>query len=471
LLVRKPVEVGRLDTQFAPPDAKSDAGRPLEDRYVSRTPLRIKGDPRTALMLEYERDDVLVDGAPLAGSRELDRAALERGIVIELAERIVLLLHLCEGAPVTEWPGLLGASDGIDQVRREVERVAPLDTPVLLRGESGTGKEQVAQAIHERSRRKARTMLAVNMAAIPTTTAASALFGHARGAFTGATDRQSGLFERAHESSLLLDEIGETPGDVQPMLLRVLETQRFAPLGDPKERSVDVRVLAATDADLERDVESGHFRRALLHRLQAYEIRVPPLRERREDIPRLFLSFLRAEAKASGDGAWLATSASDEVPRVPASLIARLLSHPLDGNVRQLRNLAQRIWVASRGKPQLVIEPAVERVLGQPVEATTTVASSRDPAEIGDEELVAQLEKNRWRPGKTAAALGIPTSTLHDLMRRCAGIRKAKDLDDRELREAAEACNSDTERMAETLRVSERALRITLRERGLLPQS
>ena len=486
LLVRSTVAVSRVELDFAAPGAQH--GRPLEDPYLSRTKLLLSGDPRRELTLRYERDDLRVDGEPCVGELTLGAGRLAQGVVLELAERVVLLLHLVDGTTPVETAELPGLSDGMEAVRREVARIAALEVPVLIRGESGSGKERVAQALHRQGARAARPLVTVNMAAVASSTAASVLFGHARGAFTGAVNRHDGLFEQADHATLFLDEIGETPDEVQPMLLRVLETGRFMPLGDHRERHVDVRVLAATDADLEQDAGSGRFRPALLHRLAGYELWVPPLRERRDDIARLFVRFLREELTALGDGARLdATRATDGEPFIPPSLIARLLRHLLHGNVRQLRNLVRRLALASVGRAQLVVDATAERILDHDVSATqpppagSTAPSQpapsqpasqrpppRKPSDISDLELLAALETNGWSPRRTAAALAIPTSTVHDLMRRCPSVRKAKDIEDVELRQALVEADGDLDRMAAALRVSERALRITLRERKLI---
>ena len=484
LMVRNPVEVSRLALTFQP--VGGGTPRPLEDPYVSRTPLRITGDLRRGLQIDDQNDDLEIDGAPVSGAGGIDRERLKRGVLLELAGRVLMLLHMSEGDDAEPASGLLGASDGIVAVRREVDRVAELEVPVLIRGESGSGKERVAQLIHERSKRRDAEHVAVNMATIPATTAVSTLFGHARGAFTGAQQKHVGLFERADGGTLFLDEIGETPDEVQPMLLRVLETGHITPLGESRERPVDVRVIAATDADLEQDMEEGQFRRALLHRLAGYEVRVPPLRERRDDIPRLLVHFLREELETTGHPELLASAAEDEVARLPTQIVRRLMHHHLDGNVRQLRNFARHLAIASRGLHQVTLEPQLERMLDEgdsgpssimPPPGSTesalppppAVPPTRRPTEISDLDLIAALEANRWAPGRTAAALGIPTSTLHDLIRKCPSIRKAKDIDDDELRAALEASGGDTERAAADLRVSERALRMQLKERRLLP--
>src|SRR5262249_8032126 len=180
------------------------------------------------------------------------------------------------------------------------------------------------------------TFAAINRAALPSSTAASELFGHSRGAFTGATHDHDGMFVRAHGGTLFLDEVGETPYDIQPALLRVLETGEVTPLGSSKSQMVDVRLGAATDADLELQISESGLREALFHRLAGYQLLVPPLRERRDDIGRLLLQFLRDELDSTGDLKRLLDQT--DAPWLPASLVARLVRYSWPGNVRQLRN-------------------------------------------------------------------------------------------------------------------------------------
>ncbi|WP_267898709.1 sigma-54 factor interaction domain-containing protein [Sorangium cellulosum] len=215
----------------------------------------------------------------------------------------MLLVHRAPAVLSAPRHGLVGEGSALEDVLMSAARVADLQVPVLLRlrGETGVGKERVAQAIHQASPRAGRPCLAVNMAVLAPNTAASELFGHARGSFTGAHQRHVGLFERAHGGTLFLDEIGDMSMEVQAMLLRALETGTILPLGDSEQRAVDVRVIAATDVDLEQAVAQGRFRAPLLHRLQGYIITIPPLRQSREDIPRLLLHFLREELAQIGE--------------------------------------------------------------------------------------------------------------------------------------------------------------------------
>src|SRR6185369_2634420 len=204
---------------------------------------------------------------------------------------------------------------------------------------------------------------AVNMGAIPPALAAAELFGAARGAFTGADQRRTGYFSQAHGGTLFLDEIGETPPEVQVLLLRALETGEIQPVGAEAPRRVDVRVLAATDADLEEAIAAGRFRFSLFKRQTAYEIRLPALRERREDFGQLFFSFLRQELEALGEAGRLDDPGPRGDPWLPAPLVARLAAADWPGNVRQLRNAARQIAIGNRGAAHAVLPPPLLKTL------------------------------------------------------------------------------------------------------------
>jgi two-component system nitrogen regulation response regulator GlnG len=387
---------------------------------------------------------------------------------------VVVLLHLARDERRYDEPrGLLGDSDAIADVRADVARVADLDVPVLLRGESGTGKELVARAIHDAGGDPKRPFIAVNVAALPPTTAASELFGHVRGAFTGATHDRDGLFARADGGTLFLDEIGETPFDVQPMLLRVLETSEVTPLGGGRSRRVNVRLIAATDADLETQIAESGFRSALFHRLAGYQLFVPPLRERRDDIGRLLIHFLRGELAATGDLVRLERQRDEARVWLPASLVGRLARYGWPGNVRQLRNAARQIAIASRGAEHVRVDAALERLLALAPPAPPPVASEppvagtrRDPSQITHDELLGALRANGWRAPGAAAQLGVSRSTLYNLLDRSTRIRKAKEIPEAELRRVLDGCSGDIDAAAAELEVSRRALKLRIAELG-----
>jgi two-component system, NtrC family, nitrogen regulation response regulator GlnG len=465
-LLEPRARLSRLEPELAPPGAWGSATprerQPLGDRHVSRRPVSLRADGGGVVVAPPEGGcEVTVDGEPLAASRSLGAAEIERGVVIELGERVAVLLHR-RRRPAAAAPerGLVGGSDAMERVRADIERVADLDAPVLLAGETGTGKELVARAIHDASRRARGPFVAVNLAAIPPAMAASQLFGHARGAFTGAAGDHDGFFARAEGGTLFLDEVGEMPAETQPVLLRALDSGEVWPLGAPSCRHVDVRVVAATDADLARRAAEGHFRLPLLHRLAGYVIRTPPLRERRDDVARLLVRFLRLELAAVGEPDRFADRGE---PWLRASDIAALVRHDWPGNVRELRNAARRIVIASRGAARARVDAALADgvVRAEPSEPAPV------RGEVTPERLLAALREHGWKTGAAAAALGISKTTLYGLMERTPGLRKARDLSADEILAQRDAAGGDVERMAAALEVSRRGLVLRMRELGL----
>jgi len=442
-------------------------GTPLSDPYLSRSPVTITSSWPAAQVAAAAGARVSAQGAPLSGKRTLEMEELRAGVQLELAKRVLLLLHNASDTGPSSDGDLVGESDGIASVRRAIAKVADLDVPVLIRGETGVGKERVAQAIHAASARRDRPCIAVNMAAIPPTIATTELFGHTRGAFTGAAGSHAGYFERADHGTLFLDEIGETPGGVQAMLLRALETGEIQPVGDERARKVDVRIVAATDADLDEAGARGAFRVALLHRLAGYEIVVPPLRERRDDIPRLVLHFLRQELEAVGEPHRLAPRGPKDTLWFPLSLMRRLCLYDWPGNVRQLRNVVRQLVISSRGSETVQVDALVERLL-EGDEPSSPPPPESTGVGIDDDRLVEAMRANNWAPGPTAKSLGIPTSTLYDLIESCPRLRKAKDIPDEELSRCHAECGGDLDAMVERLEVSRRGIRLRLKALGLV---
>jgi two-component system nitrogen regulation response regulator GlnG len=471
--------LSRLTPELSPPGGA--AGQPLADRHLSREPVELSGAPDEGvrLTLGTSRTRVEADGKLIEKEALFSHERLTRGVVLELAERIVLLLHRRTSAPgfEPEALGLVGASEGIARVRFDSRQVADLDVPVLIRGDTGTGKELVAHAVHAVSRRRSGPFLGVNLGSIPSSLAASELFGAVRGAFTGAVEPRAGFFRRAHGGTLFLDEIGEVSGEVQAMLLRVLETGELYAVGSQAAQRVDVRVLAATDSNLEARARTGDFRAPLLHRLGGYVIWLPPLGERREDFGRLFHHFLSEE---------LARVADDETgnhgERIPASLVARLARHDWPGNVRQLRNVARQLAIANRGSERIEVTPAVERLLAESPTGASGMARSaialpvpvaarkRRGSEIPDAEVEDALRAHRFDLQAAATALGISRPSLYERIAAHPTLHTASDLAATEISAAFDACDGDLERMVDRLEVSPRALGRRLREMGLLPR-
>jgi transcriptional regulator with GAF, ATPase, and Fis domain len=306
---------------------------------------------------------------------------------------------------------ILGNSAAMRRVIEQIEMVAPTDATVLVMGETGVGKELVARAIHEHSRRRKRPLVKVNCTAIPRELFESELFGHSKGAFSGAVSDRLGRFQLADGGTIFLDEIGELPRELQPKLLRVLQDGEFEPVGSDTTRRVDVRVIAATNRDLKSLIRTGQFREDLYYRLSVFPIEVPPLRERKEDIPLLAKSFLEAACKRLNRSGLQLT----------ASQLAQLQNYDWPGNVRELQNVIERAVITSRlGSLRLDI-PAAES--GSPEPASTRAASSADVEVIPDKEMsrrtrenmVAALKRSGGRvygPGGAAELLGVRPSTL-----------------------------------------------------------
>ncbi|MCY1067316.1 sigma-54 dependent transcriptional regulator [Nannocystis sp. RBIL2] len=301
---------------------------------------------------------------------------------------------------------LVARSAAMQEVLRRIDAVAPFDTTVLLAGESGTGKELLAQRLHRLSARGHRPMVAINCGALPANLVESALFGHEAGAFTGATKRHHGVFERADRGTLFLDEVGELPLEVQVKLLRALQSQEFERVGGEERVRVDVRVIAATHRELEPMVAAGSFRRDLFFRLCVFPIRVPPLRERLEELPALTAALV----------ADVAARLKLPAPPVPPAALVRLARHDWPGNVRELANVLEAAIILGRGTT-LALDAALAV---EPAPAPTPAAV--EPLEAAIRRCItAALQACDGRiygPGGAAQALGLKPGTLQSKMRK-----------------------------------------------------
>ena len=466
----------------AAPDFESATGatEPLADRYLSRKPIAFVRDVYGGLAIDPSgsKNDVEADGRPLTQRTRFSLEDLRRGVVLCLRGRVVLLAHYTlpqrPESPADDL-GLVGSSSAIAAVRRDITTAAEVDLPVLILGESGTGKELIARGIHDAGERCERPYEALNMGTLSATLAASELFGHRKGAFTGADRAHEGAFARADQGTLFLDEVAETPMDTQALLLRALETGQIRPLGAPEDRSVDVRLVAATDADLERLIEEGTFRRALLHRLAAFQIHVPPLRMRREDIGALVLHFARTQLETLGRAS-LIDDADPERPWLSAQLVARLARHDWPGNVRELRNVVRQLVVSSHDQPVIGEGVDLEELLGRwghstaapsPSPAATTTESSPPKGELAEDDLIEALRQHAWRLAPTARALNLSRPALYRLIDRSTRIRKASEVPREEAAAALRAAGGDIAQAAAQLEVSPRALTLRLRALGL----
>jgi transcriptional regulator with GAF, ATPase, and Fis domain len=297
---------------------------------------------------------------------------------------------------------IVGSSEALTRVLAHVTKVAPTDATVLIAGESGTGKELIARAIHKRSKRSRRPFVPVNSVAIPPSLIASELFGHEKGAFTGATQRHLGRFELANGGTIFLDEIGDIPGEIQIALLRVLQEREFERVGGTQAIPVDVRVIAATNCDLKAAVHAGTFRLDLFYRLNVFPIQIPPLRERPEDILLLAEYFIDRYASKAGK----------KIRNIERTTVAWLQAYDWPGNIRELQNVVERAVILCDGETFSIEEAWLQRGTRgtrPPVALTATLANQER------EMIEAALEESQGRisgPSGAAGKLGMPRTTL-----------------------------------------------------------
>lgn len=320
--------------------------------------------------------------------------------------------------------GIVGGSPGLKKVLQQIQLVAPTDAAVLVTGESGTGKELVARAIHEHSPRKDRALIKVNCGAVPETLFESEFFGHVKGSFTGALRDKPGRFELADGGTLFLDEIGEVPLAMQAKLLRVLQEQEIERVGDTRTRKLNVRVIAATNRDLKKEVEAGRFRQDLFYRLSVFPIEIPPLRDRRDDIPPLAAHFVKQSARRMNRPA----------PRLTQGAVTQLTTHAWPGNVRELQNAVERAVILAQGGPlrfEFAASASVESPRAKSPPSEPSRFLTRDDLKRQEREsITAALQQSGGKIfGADGAAdlLGMKPTTLASRIKTLGIKRKPKD--------------------------------------------
>jgi formate hydrogenlyase transcriptional activator len=411
----KPEEIAGMFGKSLVPNTP-DAQRRLREVLESIA----RGTDTNGAVLEMRRKD---DGRPLwiqlwsrpvAGSRctrtmfidITDRAMMEQEKTRIEAHNAYLLDQI---RSEQNFADIIGASSGLHKVMKQVELVAPTDATVLITGESGTGKELVVRAIHEHSGRNGRALIKLNCSAVPEGLFESEFFGHVRGSFTGAIKDKPGRFELADGGTLFLDEIGEVPLAMQAKLLRVLQEQELERIGDTRTRKVSVRVIAATNRDLTKEVDEGRFRQDLFYRLRVFPIEVPPLRERREDIAPLAAHFIRQSVRRMNRPELQITQAG----------LSQLTCYHWPGNVRQLQNVIERSIILWQGGPltfDLPTSRTNENSREHAEPHTNQALLTRDELKRQERDvIVAALERTNGKifgPGGAAELLGIKPTTL-----------------------------------------------------------
>jgi formate hydrogenlyase transcriptional activator len=299
--------------------------------------------------------------------------------------------------------GIIGQSSALRNALQLVEMVAATNTTVLLLGETGTGKELIARAIHKRSQRQKQAFVTLNCAAIPSSLFESELFGHEKGAFTGANMQQAGRLELADRGTLFLDEVGDMPLELQPKLLRTLQEHTFERLGSARSKTVDVRLVAATNCDLQQMIEVKQFRTDLYYRLNVFPIRIPPLRERREDIPLLVQHFTQKYARRM----------NKQIDTIPESTVEKLQRWSWPGNVRELENLIERSVILTCNSTLSVSLP---EKMNTAIDAAAVIGSLEERKRIV--EILRQTKGRISGPNGAACRLGLKRSTLLDRMKK-----------------------------------------------------
>jgi two-component system, NtrC family, nitrogen regulation response regulator GlnG len=470
-------EVARLTRRepiFRPPG--SDDGRPIGHTGMNRSPAIEVSASHGIFELRRgtANTSVEVDGVPFDKTRRLSSDDLRRGVILTVGDQFVFCLHSVH-FPITRGPnlGLLGTSDAIEDVRRAVSRVANRSTPQLIRGESGTGKELAARALHAVGPRRSGPFIAVNMSHLRPERAVADLFGYRKGAFSGATADSPGYFQSAAGGTLLLDELGETLVDVQPMLLRVVDDREVQPLGSARARKVDVRIVAATDAKLEQAVAAGRFNSSLYNRFSNRSaINLPPLRERREDVGVLLVHFLRDEI---GDSELHRLQALDQENRTwlsPLDIAAVALS-PLSKNVRSLKGLAENLADAAMDTPPGDAHTVIADFLNRhPPDRDAEDQTAARPTPSGrhagltSDQLLAALESTDWNRTPAAGMLHVSRTTFLRWLRKYPELHRVADISIPELRREIEACGDDLDLVAKKLGTSVMLVRRRLGHRG-----
>ncbi len=470
IMVHDSLDLARYQPLFCKP-GKDGLGLGHDGISRQATHLVRNQDDSVTVQASASKMVLEINGAVAQGTQQLSSEQIAQGVIVVLARAVVLCLHLMHCLPrhnpVT---GLIGVGSAAIKMRDQIIQVAPTNATVLLLGETGTGKEVAACAIHALSQRARQILVSVNMAALNESLAAADLFGAAKGAYTGAQNSRGGFFAQAQDATLFLDEIGNAPAVVQPMLLRVLEKGDYRPLGALADVRSNARIIAATDQDL----YGGGFNPALLRRLEGFTIVIPPLRERREDTGLLILHMMQT-GELPGKGA----------VELPAPLVAQLAIYDWPGNIRQLRHVVRRLMLMlSTGEIPTLAE-LIESGTARPVravknmDAPITPAPSdvvplpalphesiplprrhhKRPADLSNDDVLAALDNNDWMIQGAATELGISRPSLYKLLEQHPHIRRADQIDVEEIQRVLVEVAGDVDACAARLKTPAEGLR------------
>ncbi len=405
-------ESALAEVRRRPPDAVVlDIKMPEMDGLAVLRKFRERGFGMPVIIVTGHGDVATAVEATRRGAYDFLEKPLERDrLLVSLRNAVESFRLRRDARESTHRPeDLIGSSSAMARLRETVEKAAPTPATVLITGESGTGKELVAHALHALSTRRDRPLVQVNCAAIPEELIESELFGHEKGSFTGAVRKQLGKFVAADKGTIFLDEIGDMSARTQAKVLRVLQSGEVEPVGSQTVARVDVRVLAATNQDLEEEIEAGRFREDLFYRLNVVPIRTPPLREHLEDIPELVDCFVRRFAAAAN---YRRREFTDQA-------LDHLRSLPWRGNVRELQNLVERLLILSPGE-EIELDDVRQTAGGPASDLSATIASAgtlRDFRNLVEKQfLVRKLEENGWNVTQTARAIDTPRSNLYKKM-------------------------------------------------------
>ncbi|WP_256078626.1 sigma 54-interacting transcriptional regulator [Massilia sp. YIM B04103] len=449
------LELNRYSPLFCKPDGD---GLALGHGGISREPMRIVRDAQDGVTLHLPATRMVVElnGVIAQDRTRLDAAQIGAGQLLGLGRAVLLCVHWMSLLPkANQIAGMVGVGSAAIAIRDQLRMVAPTDMPVLMLGETGTGKEIAARAIHALSKRCDAKLVTVNMAALTESLAAADLFGAVKGAYTGAQTERKGLFAEADDATLFLDEIGNAPATVQPMLLRVLDGGDYRPLGAAQDRRSTARLIAATDQEL----DSAAFNQALLQRLEGFVIQLPPLRQRREDFGVLLVHLMGREMAA----------------RLSYALVLQLACYDWPGNIRQLVRALQRAKLTL----DVGAEPLFDQLLRLPRQQGSDapppappVAPAppvrRKPSELGEQDILQAMAQHGWTIQSAAAALDISRPTLYKLLERHSAIRRPEQIAPDEIKRALADSRGDVARCAALLQTPAEPLRRLLHKLQLL---